>query len=146
MLTCIVPSAIELACFLVIRKKTFRAKAFYACLAAITLFFALFPLVLTSTSSFGAAREGCYARTVIKLKATYLNVDSPEYDPNWNEEDNFDDAAGWRLFPVHSFNFISTVVSLWFWGVAVLQSPQLRCGEGSGPHMYALAFIISYPL
>jgi hypothetical protein len=121
--TCISPSSTELWCFLAVRKETFRAKTFYACLAAITLFFALFPLILTGAASFGAAREECYAKTVVRLKGNFLDVDSPRYDSNWTEEDNFDDAADRRLFPIHRFNSISTVMSLFGFGVWLFCSP-----------------------
>jgi hypothetical protein len=117
------PSAIELGCFLVIRKDTFRAKIFYACLAAITLCLALFPLYVTGTASFGVAREVCHVKTVVKLKTTFLDADSPEYNSKWTEEDNFDDSADRHLFPVHYFNSISTVVSLLGFGVWLFFSP-----------------------
>jgi hypothetical protein len=109
--------------FLAVRKGTFRTKTFYACLAATTLFFALLPLVVTGTASFGAAREGCYAKTVVRLNAVFLDVDSLRYDPDWNEEDNFDGHANRHLFPIHHFNSISTVVSLFGFGVWLFFSP-----------------------
>jgi hypothetical protein len=115
------PSAIELGCFLAVRNETFRTKTFYACLAAITLFFALLPLALTGTASFGAAREECYVKTVVRLKGLYLDV-----DPNWSEKDNFDDAVENHLFPAHSFNSMSTVVSLSGFGVWLFSSPHNR--------------------
>ena len=115
--TCSAPSAAELWCFLVVRKETFSAKTFYASLTAITLFFALLPLVVTGTASFGAARKECYVKTVVRLKERFLDVDSPQYEPDWTEEDNFDEEAIWHLFPVHRFNTISTFVSLFGFGV-----------------------------
>jgi hypothetical protein len=121
--TCSASSAAELWCFLAVRKETFRAKAFYASLAATTLFSALLPLVVTGTASFGAAQKGCYVKTVVRLEAHFLGVDSPDYDPGWTVEGNFDDNAGWHLFPVHSFNTISTVVSLFGFGVWLFFSP-----------------------
>jgi hypothetical protein len=53
----------------------------------------------------------------------FLDVDSRQNDPNWNEEDNFDDTDLWRMFPSHSFNSISTVVSLFGFGVWLFFSP-----------------------
>jgi hypothetical protein len=105
------------------QRRAFRAKTFYAFLAAITLFFGLLPLVLTGTASFGAAREECYARTVVRLTGLHLDVDSPQHDSNWNEGDNFDDHAGRHLFPIHGFNSISTVVSLFGFGVWLFFGP-----------------------
>jgi hypothetical protein len=43
-----------------------------------------------------------------------FDVDSKYYDPEWD----MDDAADWHLFPVHLFNSIATVMSLfgfWVW-------------------------------
>jgi hypothetical protein len=96
---------------------------FYASLAGITLFFTLLPLVVTGAASFGAAREECYVKAVVRLKKAFLDVDSPKHDPNWTEEDNFDDHTGNRLFPIHPFNSISTVVSLFGFGVWLFFSP-----------------------
>ena len=117
--TCSTPAAIELGWFLAVRKETFRVETLYACLAAITVCVALLPLTLTGTASFGAAREECYVKTVVRLKGLYLNIDSPKYDPNWREEDK----ATNHLFPTHSFNSMSTVVSLFGFGVWLFFSP-----------------------
>jgi hypothetical protein len=121
--TCISPSATERWCFLAVRKETFCAKTVYACLAAITLCVALLPVFVTGAASFGAAHEECYAKTVVRLKVKFLDVDSSEYDPTWTEEDNFDDMATSHMFPVHSFNSISTVVSLFGFGMWLFFSP-----------------------
>jgi hypothetical protein len=121
--TCSAPSAIELWWFLAVRKDTFRTKTFYACLTAITLCTALLPLFVTGTASFGAAGEECYAKTVVRLNAKYWDVDSLQYDPDWNEEDNFEDSADRHLFPTHHFNSISTVVSLFGLGVWLFFGP-----------------------
>ena len=50
----------------------------------------------------------CYDWTFARLNVTKSDVNSQEYDPEWNMED----AADWLLFPAHLFNSISTVVSL----------------------------------
>ena len=45
---------------------------------------------------------------------TRFDVDSQHHDPEWG----MDDAADWHLFPLHLFNSISIVVSLfgfWVW-------------------------------
>jgi hypothetical protein len=44
---------------------------------------------------------------------TYYDVDYEFYDPEWD----MDDSAARDLFPIHLFNTISTVVSLFGFGV-----------------------------
>jgi hypothetical protein len=112
--TCISPSTLELRWFLAVRKETFQNKSFYACLVAITLCTALLPLFVTGAASFGAAREECYAKTLVRNKLFY---------PDWTAEDNFDDWAANRLLPRHSFTSISTVMSLFGFGVWLFFSP-----------------------
>jgi hypothetical protein len=136
--TCsITPSSIELAGLHAVRKPTFHPKTLFACLAALTLCVALLPLLATGSTNFGAARKKCHDRTARMRAARYMDIESPEYDSDWNE-DNIDDASIFALLPAHTFNCISTFVSLFGIWVAVLQSPLLRCGAGPGPHMYDL--------
>jgi hypothetical protein len=89
---------------------------------------ALLPLILTGTASFGAAREECHAKTVARLKAKFLDFDSPQtmrpqLERPWGIENDFGDTAGRWLLPVYSFNSISTVVSLFGFGAWLFFSP-----------------------
>jgi hypothetical protein len=108
------PSAFELACCLKMRSDTFYAKTFFACQSAVTLSVVLLPLFVTNTASYGAAGEVCHDRTFAWKNATRFDVDHPRHDPEW-------DMGGFaeeRLFPVHLFNSIATVISLfgfWVW-------------------------------
>ena len=108
------PSAFELACCLVVRSEKFYAKTFFTCQSVATLLVILLPLFVTNTASYGAASKECYDRTFAWRNVTKFDVDSQDYDPEWD----VDDVAQWRLFPVHLFNSIATVMSLfgfWVW-------------------------------
>jgi hypothetical protein len=107
-------SAFELACCLVVRGDTFYPKTFFTCQVVATLLVILLPLFVTNTAPYGAAGKVCYDRTFTRWNVTYLDVDSQHYDPEWD----MDDSADWHLFPVHLFNSIATVMSLfgfWVW-------------------------------
>ena len=109
--TCIL-SAFELACCLVVRSETFYAKTFFTCQSVATLLVILHPLFVTNTASYGAASKVCYDRTFVLRNVTNFDVDSQLHDPEWD----MDDDAEWQLFPVHLFNSIATVMSLFgFW-------------------------------
>jgi hypothetical protein len=108
------PSAFELACCLVVRSEIFYAKTFFTCQSVATLLVILLPLFMTNTASHGAASKECYDRNFARLNVTMFDVDSQDYDPEFD----MDDAANWRLFPAHLFNSMSTVMSLfgfWVW-------------------------------
>ena len=114
-------AAAELACFLTTRSETFHLQTFFAGLAAITLCVFLLPLLVTGTRSFGAASEECFDRNFARLNVTNWDVDSQYYDPEWD----MDDAADFRLFPVHAFNSASMAVSLFGLWVCLFFSPHL---------------------
>jgi hypothetical protein len=112
-----VPAAVELASFLAARRETFRAKTFIACLSVVTLGIVLLPLIATASSSFGAARAACYDKTLTRLSGVYLDLESPYYDSDW-DEGRFSEYASRLLFPMHLFNSVSTLSSLfgfWLW-------------------------------
>jgi hypothetical protein len=117
--TCDVLPALEIACHVAVRSEKFHAKTFYTSLAAGTLCVVLLPLFVTNTASYGAAREVCYNRAFFRLYAIHGDVDSPDYYPDWAMDDN----AVWHLFPQHLFNSLSTVVSLFGFGVWLFFSP-----------------------
>ena len=114
-------AAAELACFLTTRSEAFHPKAFITGIIAITLCVFLLPLFVTGTWSCGAASSVCYDRTFERLNATYTDVESPLYDPDWD----MDDSANRHLFPVHLFNSTSTAVSLFGLCVWLFFSPHL---------------------
>ena len=108
------PSALELAIYLTVRSETFYPKTFFSCQSVATLLVILLPLFVTNTASYSAASTACYDRTFAWSNVTYFDVDSQWYDPEWDMDDN----SSWNLFPVHLFNSISTVMSLfgfWVW-------------------------------
>jgi hypothetical protein len=108
------PSAFELACCLFVRSDTFYVKTFFTCQSVATLLFILLPLFVTNTTSHGAASKVCYDRNFAWRNVTYFDVESPKHDPEWD----MDDSASLHLFPVHLFNSITTVMSLfgfWVW-------------------------------
>ena len=110
------PTAAELACYHHLRGPNFYAKTFFTSLVAITLCAVLLPLFVTGTSSYGAASGVCYDRFALLRISWYEDPDSPYYDPEWDVD--ADESAVYHLFPVHLFNSISTVVSLfgfWVW-------------------------------
>jgi hypothetical protein len=113
------PSAFELACCVIVRSENFYPKTFFACQAVATLSVIFLPLFFTNTASYGAAGKVCYDRTFARFNATHFNVESQHYDPEWD----MDDAADWRLFPIHLFNSISTVMSLFGFWVWLFYSP-----------------------
>ena len=79
-----------------------------------TLSVVLLPLLVTLTTSYGAAREECHDYTIMWVNVTMFDVDSEFYNPEWDMEGD----ALLDLFPTHLFNSISTVVSLfgvWVW-------------------------------
>ena len=116
------PANIELACFRTVRKDTFHGKTFFACLAASTFCVVLLPLFVTGTTSFGAAREECYDRTVERLHSSFFDIGSQVvHDPT--QDHNFDNVNTRHLFPVHLFNSIATVVSLFGFCVWLFFSP-----------------------
>ena len=117
--TCNAFPAFELACHVAIRKETFHAKTFYASLTAATLCVVLLPLFVTGTASYGAAGKVYYDRSFSRNVAFYLDEDSPDYKPDWE----MDDQAVNHLFPQHLFNSLSTVVSLFGFGVWLFFSP-----------------------
>jgi hypothetical protein len=114
-------SASELAVYLVVRADTFYKKTFFTCQCVATLCVVLVPLFVTSTASYGAARKACHDRAFMLKNVTNFDVDSPNYDPEWG----MDDDAQWRLFPVHVFNSISTVMSLFGFWVWLFFSPHM---------------------
>jgi hypothetical protein len=114
--SCFSPAATELACYRILRSPAFHAKTFFTSLVAATLFVVLLPLFVTGTSSFGAASEACFGRFSLLRIAWYGDPGSSYYIPGWDVDT--DDNASMRLFPVHLFNSIATVVSLfgfWVW-------------------------------
>ena len=117
--TCGAIPAFELACHVAIRSETFHAKAFYASLASGTLCVVLLPLFVSETTSYAAARKVCHDRNFSRESAIYWDVDSPRYKPDWD----IDDDATRDLFPFHLFNSLSTVVSLFGFGVWLFFSP-----------------------
>jgi hypothetical protein len=114
-------AAAELACLLTTRNEVFHSKAFFTGIIAITLFVFLLPLLVTGTSSYGAASEVCYDRNFVLRNATFSDIDSPKYDPDWD----MDDSAPWHLFPIHLYNSTSTAVSLFGLWVWLFFSPHL---------------------
>jgi hypothetical protein len=102
------------------RSETFFTKTFFACQSVATLCVILLPLFVTNTTSYGAARADCYDMSFALRNVTMFDVDAPKYDPEWD----MDDAADWRLFPVHLFNSIATVMSLFGFWVWLFLSPQ----------------------
>jgi hypothetical protein len=113
--TCGAYPAVEMACFVAIRSKTFHATTFYASLAATNLCVVMIPLFVTNTTSYGAAKKVCYDRAFSRI----LDEDSSQYNPDLD----FDDHASRHLFPQHLFNSLSTVVSLFGLGVWLFFSP-----------------------
>ena len=108
------PSAFELACCLVARSETFYAKTFFTCQSVATLLVIVLPLFVTNTASYGAASKVCYDRNFAWRNVTHFDVESLKYDPEWD----MGDLANYHLFPVHLFNSIATVMSLfgfWVW-------------------------------
>jgi hypothetical protein len=97
----------------------FHTKTFYAFLAEGTLCVVLLPLFMTNTASYGAAGKVCYDRAFSLQSAISGDVGSPDYDPDWD----FDDNNGNHLFPQHLFNSLSTVMSLFGFGVWLFFSP-----------------------
>jgi hypothetical protein len=114
-------SAFELALYLIVRGETFYKKTFFTCQCIATLLVALLPLFVTSTASYGAARKVCHDYTFMRLNATKFDVDSAQYDPEWDMED----SANFDLFPQHLLNSISTVVSLFGFWVWLFFSPHV---------------------
>ena len=114
--TCFSPTAAELACYRVLRSPAFHAKSFFTSLVAVTACVDLLPLLVTGTSSYGAASEVCFDRFSLVRTAWYGDPESPYYILDWDV--NTDDNATMHLFPMHLFNSIATVVSLfgfWVW-------------------------------
>ena len=117
--TCAAFPALERACHVAVRSENFHTKTFYASLVATNLCVVLLPLFVTNTASYGAAEQVCYDRLFSMESAKFLDVDSPDYKPDWT----FDDWATNHLFPQHLFNSLSTVVSLFGFGVWLFFSP-----------------------
>ena len=111
------PVALELSCYLAVRSPAFHAKSLFGALVATALGIILvLPLAITWTMSYGAASTTCYDRFAVLRMAWYGNVDSDLYEPDWDVDDA--GSAVYHLFPMHLFNSISTVVSLfgfWVW-------------------------------
>ena len=106
----------ELACYATLRDPHFHAKIFFASLVAATLCVFLLPLVVTGTSSYGAASEVCRDRFSLVRIAMYEDANSPYYDQEWDVDTTY--YATEHLLPVHLFHSISTAVSLfgfWVW-------------------------------
>jgi hypothetical protein len=121
-------SASELALYIAVRGKAFYKRTFFTCQCVTTLFVVLLPLFVTNTPSYGAAGKVCYDRNFMRLNVTNVNswdlsmrLNSWDYDPEWDMEDN----ASWGLLPMHLFNSISTVVSLFGFGVWLFFSPHM---------------------
>jgi hypothetical protein len=114
-------AAAELTCLLTARSEAFHPRAFIAGIVAITLCVFLIPLFVTGTWSCGAASTVCYERTFALQNATFFDVESPHYDPDWE----MDDSASWYLFPAHLFNSTSTAASLFGLCVWLFFSPHL---------------------
>jgi hypothetical protein len=107
-------SALELTCCLIVRSERFYAKTFFSCQSVATLCVVLLPLFVTKTASYGAASKACYDWSFSWRNETHFDVGSQKnYDPEWD----MDDSANWHLFPMHLFNSISTVMSLFGFGV-----------------------------
>ena len=68
---------------------------------------------MTNTPSYGAARKVYHEWTFEWRNATHFDVEHQDYNPEWD----MDDKAHWDLFPTHLFNSISTVASLFGFGV-----------------------------
>jgi hypothetical protein len=111
--------AFELTCHVTVRSETFHAKTFYAFLAATDLCVVLLPLFVTNSTSYGAAEKVCYDRSSSMFNVIFSDEDSPKYNPDWDMDDN----AINHLFPQHMFNSLSTVVSLFGFGVWLFFSP-----------------------
>jgi hypothetical protein len=139
--------ALELACHLIVRRRTFHARALYAFFAAITVCVVLLPLFLTDTASYGAAQKVCADRNLEKWNVIKLDVDDPRHDPDWE----FDDNAAYNLLPQHLFHSISTLLSLFGFGVWLFFSPHQsdvakdldRTRTSCGIHV-ALSFLIHF--
>jgi hypothetical protein len=63
----------------------------------------------------------CHDWTFARMNVTHFDVESEQYDPEWDMEDD----ATWQLFPAHLFNSISTVVSLFGFMVWLFFSPHM---------------------
>ena len=114
-------SATELAVYLIVRGEAFYRKTFFTCQCVATLLGVLLPLFITNTPSHGAARKSCHDWTFMLNNATHWDVDSPDYNPEWEMED----SATFHLFPQHLYNSISTVVSLFGFWVWIFFSPHM---------------------
>ena len=97
------------------------AKLLLLLLLLLLLRAAVLLMFVTKTPSYGAARKMCHDFTFEWRNVTYFDVDSPKYDPEWD----MDDVAERDLFPVHLFNSISTVVSLFGFWVWLFFSPHM---------------------
>jgi hypothetical protein len=107
-------TAFELAVYLIVRAESFYKKTFFTCQCVTTLGVVLVPLFMTNTSSYGAARKVCYDWTFALNNVTNFDVDAKYYNPEWDMKD----TAIYHLSPMHLFNCISIVVSLfgfWVW-------------------------------
>jgi hypothetical protein len=111
--------ALELACHLIVRRRTFHARAFFAFLAATTVCIVLLPLFVTDTASYGAAQEVCFDRSFEKWNVIHLDVNHPRYRPDWD----MDEDATYHLLPQYIFHSVSTIVSLFGFGVWLFFSP-----------------------
>jgi hypothetical protein len=111
--------ALELACHLAVRKRTFHARAFFAILAAITACSVVLPLFVTDTASHGAAKRVCHDRSLEKWNVMQLDVNHPWHRPDQDVDEN----ANNHIFPQHIFHSVSTLVSLLGFGVWLFFSP-----------------------
>jgi hypothetical protein len=121
------PTAAELACYVTLRGPHFYAKTFFTFLVTATLLVVLLPLFVTGTSSYGAASKVCYDRFSPLRVAWYGDPDSDFYDADWDVD--ADDSATFYLSPVHLFNVISTVVSLFGFWAWMFFSPHKKSNE-----------------
>jgi hypothetical protein len=117
-------SASELAVYLIVRGEAFYKKTFFACQCVATLCVVLLPLFVTNTPSYGAARKVCHEWNFEWRNATHFDVEHQYYNPEWDMVSMEGDAL-LHLFPTHLFNSISTVVSLFGFGVWLFFSPHM---------------------
>jgi hypothetical protein len=79
--------ALELVCHIIVRRRKFHARAFFAFLATITVCVVVLPLFVTDTVSYGAAQKVCFGRHFQKWNATFLDPDSSRYRPDWDMDE-----------------------------------------------------------
>jgi hypothetical protein len=125
------PTVAELACYVTLCGPTFYSKTFFTSLVAATLWVGLLPLFVTGTSSYGAASKVCNERFTLLRITWYGDPESDFYIPDWDvDADESAVNAAYNLFPIHLFNVISTMVSLFGFWVWLFFSPHKKSDEG----------------